>query len=458
MRITPLNAWIAGKVGHQGELLTRSAIQAWQLNRLRETLALVREKSAFYREHLSAAPTELGRLDDLAQCGFTTPEDIAREGQRMLCVSQGEIERVVTLDSSGTTGAAKRLFFTREDQELTIDFFGVGMSTLVEPGDRVLILLPCERPGSVGDLLAKGLERQRAYPLKHGPVRDLAETLQLLAQEKVDALVGVPVQVLALARQRNDQARRALRLQSALLSTDYLPPAIAVALEEAWGCRVFDHYGMTEMGLGGGVQCEARRGYHLREADLYVEVVDPATGREVPEGEYGEVVFTTLTRRGMPLIRYRTGDLSRFIPERCACGTALRSLEPVRQRLSGRAALGASLTLSQADLDDALFPFAEVLDVRAELSHQGDRDHLSVLVRTVPGAGNALRPRLKAALWSVPALAEAQSRGVLDLALQVDASGYAPPLSAAKRAIKDTRGPTGMSKSEQCLSRAGSCR
>ena len=127
MRITPLDAWIAGKVGHQGELLTRSAIQAWQLNRLRETLALVREKSAFYREHLSAAPTELGRLDDLAQCGFTTPEDIAREGQRMLCVSQGEIERVVTLDSSGTTGAAKRLYFTREDQELTIDFFRVGM-------------------------------------------------------------------------------------------------------------------------------------------------------------------------------------------------------------------------------------------------------------------------------------------------------------------------------------------
>lgn len=443
MRITPLDAWIAGKVGHQGELLTRSAVQAWQLNRLRETLALVREKSAFYRERLSAAPTELRRLDDLAECGFTTPQDIAREGQRMLCVSQGEIERVVTLDSSGTTGAAKRLFFTREDQELTIDFFRVGMSTLVEPGDRVLILLPWERPGSVGDLLARGLERLRTFPIKHGPVRDVQEVLWEMDRERANALVGVPVQVLALARysERTSRARR--KLKSALLSTDYLPPAIAGAVEEAWGCRVFDHYGMTEMGLGGGVQCEARRGYHLREADLYVEIVDPATGREVPEGEYGEVVFTTLTRRGMPLIRYRTGDLSRFIPEQCACGTALRSLEPVRQRLSGRAALGTSLTLCQTDLDDALFPFAEVLDVRAELSHQGDGDHLSVLVRTVPGAGDALRPRLEAAVRSVPALAQAQSMGVLDLALEVDASGYVPPLSAAKRAIKDTRGPTG---------------
>jgi phenylacetate-CoA ligase len=70
-------------------------------------------------------------------------------------------------------------------------------------------------------------------------------------------------------------------------------------------------------------------GYHLREADLYFEIVAPATGEPLPDGEYGEIVFSTLTRRGMPLLRYRTGDMSRFLPATCACGTALRRLEKV---------------------------------------------------------------------------------------------------------------------------------
>ena len=76
-----------------------------------------------------------------------------------------------------------------------------------------------------------------------------------------------------------------------------------------------------------------RQGYHLRETDLYVEIVDPETGNPVLDGEPGEVVFTTLTRRGMPLIRYPTGDVSRFLPDPCPCGTVLKTLERIRNRL-----------------------------------------------------------------------------------------------------------------------------
>ena len=89
------------------------------------------------------------------------------------------------------------------------------------------------------------------------------------------------------------------------------------------------------MGLGGGVECEAHLGYHLREADLYFEIIDPNTGRLVPAGEYGEVVFSTLTRRGMPLIRYRLGDRCRFLPGRCPCGSGLRLMERVSGRFEG---------------------------------------------------------------------------------------------------------------------------
>ena len=99
-------------------------------------------------------------------------------------------------------------------------------------------------------------------------------------------------------------------------------------LEGALGCRVYDHYGSTEMGYGGALACGQGPGLHLREADLYFEVVDPATGRPLPEGAFGELVFTTLTRRGMPLVRYRTGDLTRFLPGACPCGCPLRRIAP----------------------------------------------------------------------------------------------------------------------------------
>jgi phenylacetate-CoA ligase len=80
------------------------------------------------------------------------------------------------------------------------------------------------------------------------------------------------------------------------------------------------------------VECAARQGYHWREADLYFEIVDPVTGQPLPDGEAGEIVFTTLTRQGMPLIRYRTGDISRFLPGPCACGAVLRRLATIQGR------------------------------------------------------------------------------------------------------------------------------
>jgi phenylacetate-coenzyme A ligase PaaK-like adenylate-forming protein len=363
VRLTPLEPWIAGKIGAAGRALTREALAAYQLEKLRETLALVRARSQFYRRRLARAPERLDSLEDLAAYPFTTADDLRGGPLQLLCVSQGDIQRVVTLDTSGTSGDPKRLYFTLEDQELTIDFFRAGMSTLVDPGDRVLILLPGERAGSVGDLLKTGLERLGAVGIKHGLVRDTREALEALRRERADALVGVPVQALGLARQPQTGGAPP-RLKSVLLSTDHVPAAIAQVLEATWGCAVYNHYGMTEMGLGGGVECQARRGYHLREADLYVEIVDPLSGIQLPDGQYGEVVFTTLTRRGMPLLRYRTGDVSRFIPGPCPCGSFLKTLEPIRCRKDGIVTLGAARFML-ADLDEALFPLDGLLDFSA---------------------------------------------------------------------------------------------
>ena len=432
MLITPLEDWINRKIGHEGGL-DRAALEAYQLARLNDLLALVNQKSAFYQSRFQGMPAQIGSLADWGQFPFTTAEDLCEHGLQFLCTSQDEINLVVTLDTSGTTGAPKRIYFTESDQQLTLDFFEVGMSTFTAHGDRVLILLPCEREGSVGDLLATALERGGAYPLRQGIVHDYAQTLALLESEHIDGVVGIPLQVLGLVRRS-----RPLQIKSVLLSTDHVPDPITRAIETGWHCEVYNHYGMTEMGLGGGVECRAHSGYHLREADMLFEIIDPDSGHPVPEGEYGEVVFTTLTRTGMPLLRYRTGDISRFLPGRCPCGTILKRLETIRYRHSGRVFVGGSF-FTIADLDDVLFKINAVDNFSAQISCQGAILGLRIEIFTVGQIPARFSDQIRQAVNEIPAIQNGLASHLLSLTINVSTTP-ALPIAAVKRAIRIIEG------------------
>ncbi|MBU2699675.1 phenylacetate-coenzyme A ligase PaaK-like adenylate-forming protein [Sporomusaceae bacterium BoRhaA] len=368
---TPLDNWINHKIGSASAFLTRQALAEYQLRKLQETIDWAYQHSPFYHAHLpEGVKKKLNCLADLSQLPFTTTSHLEKQGLQMLCVSQGEIQRVVTLVTSGTTGQPKRLYFTREDQELTIDFFCQAMSILTKAGDYVAILLPCERQGSVGDLLASALERLGAQPIKQGIIHDLEETLQKLIVTQANVLVGIPIQMLALAKFYEASHKQApLALKRILLSTDYVSEAIIQEIGRILNCEVFDHYGMTEMGLGVGIECCAHQGYHMREADLYLEVIDPQTGRNLPLGQVGELVFTTLTRKGMPLIRYRTGDLSRILPGNCPCGTVLQRIDTIRSRKVGCISLGENNFLTMAELDEKLLVLPGIIDFTATISY-----------------------------------------------------------------------------------------
>ena len=438
MKITPLESWIARKIGYPagGPPLTRQAIETRQLERLRETVGLAAKKSAFYRIHLKGLDEDkLSRLEDMADLPFTAAEDIRRNPLEFLCVSRGEINRVVTLPTSGTTGDPKRIYFTQDDRELTVDFFSHGMSTFTGPGDKVLILLPAERPGGVGELLVEGLGRLGAVGIPHGPIKDPWSTLDLIARERVDTLVGAPVQALSLARLG---ASRETAVRNALLTTDHVPEAITAELRNIWGCEVFNHYGMTEMGYGGGVECEAHFGYHMREADLFFEIIDPDTGTPVEEGKPGEIVFTTLTRRGMPLIRYRTGDLGRFIPRRCPCGTVLKTMERVKLRLEGSVELGSRGTLSMADLDEPLFGLPGLLDFSAVLTRETDRDRLHIEIQAMEGGSEQLAESARSAIEAAAAVRAAIREGALRVSIAIRLERQFTP-SPGKRRIADQR-------------------
>ena len=441
VEITPLEPWIATKIGGEGRPLSREALEAHQLTKLNEGLTRVQERSSFYRGSLGLEKLCMSSLDELADLPLTSPDQLRAAPFDFLCARQDDVERIVTLPTSGTTGPPKRIFFTSEDQELTRDFFHVGMSTLVHAGERVLILLPGSLPGSVGSLLKEGLERMGVAGIPHGPVTDPGHTLEVMARERATSVVGIPVQVLALARcTTGEGGAGGLRLKSVLLSTDQVPRAVVSAIEAAWGCNVFNHYGSTEMGLGGGVDCAARAGYHLREADLLFEIVDPASGRSLPDGEMGEVVFTTLTRTAMPLIRYRTGDLSRFLPAPCACGTVLKRLAHVDRRLAGAVAFSDGDTLYMKDFDEALFPLEGLADFKLVLAEKAEEATLTVYVKRCGGAAAPSPGQVVQALLGAPAVSRQVARGGLTLDIRDWDPGTGAETGTGKRNITRLEG------------------
>jgi phenylacetate-coenzyme A ligase PaaK-like adenylate-forming protein len=434
--VAPLSEWVCRNTGLTADRLNRQRLEQYQGWLLSETLRHAAANSAFYRQRLAGTViSEITSPAQLSMLPFTTEDDLQKNGPAMLCLSQSEISRVVTLDSSGTVGLPKRLWFTAAEQEQTADFFRAGMSQLVRPGDRTLILLPGERPGSVGNLLANSLQAIGVAAIVPGPLRCLTDTLRRIEEQQVTALVATPVQALALVRYAAAVGMKLTSVHSVLLSTDYAAASLVNAVQTGWGCQVFDHYGMTEMGLGGGVECALHNGFHLREVDLLFEIVDPDSGEPVAEGCEGEVVFTTLTRRGMPLIRYRSGDLSRMLPGPCRCGSVLKRLDKIRTRRQGTLALPAGGLLCLADVDEVVFAVDGVIDYSLEVVEQAEMVRLDIGLLVVGTAATSQSAAMQA-LEAMPQLVAAKQCGRLELA--VCAEPYAGSLSAAggKRKIR----------------------
>jgi phenylacetate-coenzyme A ligase PaaK-like adenylate-forming protein len=188
---------------------------------------------------------------------------------------------------------------------------------------------------------------------------------------------------------------------------------------------------MTEMGLGGGVECQDRYGMHLREADLFFEVINPDTGELVEDGEMGEVVFTTLTRKGMPLIRYRTGDLSRFIQGRCTCGSDIKRLDRINCRLDNILRINDHITLTLAELDNLLFSIEGVINYDAELVRENRSFILNLRVSAVD-ANDHLGKIIEQQLKLSPVIKDALDNEKLFLQVNIT-QGCILPSSPVKR-------------------------
>ncbi len=373
-----IDALIAGQEGL--ERVDRETIEAIQLKKLNRLLAREKERGGYYRD----LPERLFSLAELPSLPFTTDEQLAANAPGLLLRSQSEISRVLSDATSGTTGAAKRVFYTEGDCERTVEFFMAGLGELIFPGSVTMILFPFTGPFGLGELIAEAVSRLGARPLKLGASGSYGEWSEVLDKERPDSFVGMPVQLLRLLRVCGRGS-----LRRALVSGDLCPAAVIEGCESILGSRLFPHYGSREMALGGAITCPAHAGMHLRENHVIAEIVGE-DGNVLPAGEYGELVITTIGMEAMPLIRYRTGDYTRILPGKCPCGSEALRLDTVSRRDGGE---------EMAALDETLFRLPFVADYRAE--RKNGKLFLEILT-----CGEGELPPLDAAVTARPARPE----------------------------------------------------
>ena len=346
MKRTNLENWIE-KIEALPEL-NRQGLESLQLKRLNEALARVKAREGFYRDY----PESLESLSQLRNLPFTTAQDLSTHPGKFLLTSQSEVSRVISGATSGTTGPAKRVFYTETDTEHTVGFFAAGISEMLGAGEKCFIAFPFTGPFGLGELIAKAVERLGGLPIRAGFGQTFGEMLELIKETQPETFIGFPVTLLSLARMYGDN----FPFKRALVSGDACPEGVMAELEKVLGSKLYPHYGSRECGLGGAVTCPAHAGMHLRENHIIPEIIDEQ-GNVLPDGQYGELVITTIGSDAMPLIRYRTGDYTRILPA-CKCGGATKCIDTVSRR-EGK--------ISIEELDSLLFPIPGLVDYRASL-------------------------------------------------------------------------------------------
>ena len=320
------------------ETLSRAEIEALQLERLQDTVKAYEHVEPYRKkmEEAGVRPEDIRTLDDLKHLPFTTKQDMRDNyPYGLFAVSRKKLRRIHA--SSGTTGKPTVVGYTAHDLDVWSECvarlaaaagaceddiaqicFGYGMFT-----------------GALG--LHKGLERVGAaiVPSSTG---NTEKQLMYMKDFETTLLVATPsyaMRIAEVAKEIGIDPRKDLKVEKLVLGSELMTEAMRSELHKVWGddVKITQNYGMSElMGPGVSGECLELRGMHINEDHFIAEVIDPKTGEVLPPGEKGELVVTCITKEALPLIRYRTRDITRLMYEPCPCGRTTARME----NLSGR--------------------------------------------------------------------------------------------------------------------------
>ncbi|WP_455284361.1 phenylacetate--CoA ligase PaaK [Cupriavidus necator] len=383
------------------ETAGRDELQALQLDRLKWSLNHAYTNSPVYRRKFDEAgvhPDQLHSLADLARFPFTSKQDL-RDNYPfgMFAVPQDRVARIHA--SSGTTGKPTVVGYTLKD----IDNWATVMARSIRAsgarrGDKVHISYGYGLfTGGLGAHYGVEKAGLTAIPFGGGQTE---RQVQLILDFKPEVIMVTPSYMLAIAdefeRQGIDPASSSL--QVGIFGAEPWTPEMRLAIEKRMGISAVDIYGLSEvMGPGVANECaETKDGPTIWEDHFYPEVIDPHSGEVLPDGEFGELVFTSLTKEAMPVVRYRTRDLTRLLPG--TARPAFRRMEKVTGRTDDMMIVrGVNVFPSQ--IEELILKHAELAPhYQCVLSKEGHMDALTVRVECAhgsePGLAQAARERL----------------------------------------------------------------
>jgi phenylacetate-CoA ligase len=318
------------------ETISRDELHALQLTRLRETVRHVHAHNRRYAERLRGLGVdEVRSLADLTQFPFLTKDDLRQAYPFALtCAPPKDFVRIQT--SSGTTGTPVLNAYTAADVAQWSEIMARCLSAATITAEDVIQITPSFGMfnGGFGFHFGASAIGALIIPIGAGRTPFQLDLMRDLGTTALAAIASYPLRLMEVARALHFDFRKQTKLRVGVFGAETWSDGIRRRIESEMGIETFDIIGMTETGgVGMGIDCEAHNGVHVWEDHYLVEIIDPTSGAPLPDGERGEMVITTLTRRGLPLIRFRTGDITSIMSrEPCACGRTHLRVE----RLTGR--------------------------------------------------------------------------------------------------------------------------
>lgn len=372
------------------ESFSRSEIEALQLERLQKTLKHC-QNSPFYAARFASEgirPEDIRSLDDLRRIPFTTKQDL--RDTYPFGIASVPLSACTRLhSSSGTTGNPTVILHTARD----LDQWANAVA-------RCLYMVGC-RPEDVfqntsgygmftGGLgFQYGAERlgMLTVPAAAGNTRRQLKFFKDFGTTVVHAIPSYAARIYEVMCEEGIDPRRDLSLRTLVIGAEPHSEDTRRRIEDMLGVKAFNSFGMSEMcGPGVAFECREQNGLHIWEDYYIVEIVDPVTLEPVPDGEVGELVLTTINREAMPLLRYRTRDLTRILPGPCPCGREHKRLDRMKGRSDDMIIL-KGVNIFPIQIEQVLMPFPELAtDYLITLQTLDDNDGMTVEVELKPSA------------------------------------------------------------------------
>lgn len=370
------------------ETMSREDLEALQLERLQALVKRVYQKIPFYKESFDKAgvnPEDIKSLADLIKLPFTVKQDM-RDAYPfgLFAVPRKDVVRVHC--SSGTTGTATVVGYTQKDLENWGDCFARALYGAGCGPDSTLQIAYGYGLFTGGLGAHNGGERAgcTVLPMSTGNTK---RQVRLMKDFDVDCLCCTPSYALNIAEVAQEEGYdiHEFPIHAGILGAEPCSEATRAEIEQKMGIQVYDIYGLSEvMGPGVACECEKQHGLHVCEDQFIIEILDPKTLQPVPDGEWGEVVFTTLCKECSPLVRYRTRDISRILVGECECGRTFRRMDRIAGRTDDMMILrGVNVFPSQ--IEEEIVSFPEIApQYQLILTTKGTLDHAELRVETVP--------------------------------------------------------------------------